>query len=369
MKIRTTRLKVSILLLVLWVGFSTTACAQRSLTDYRTCYDRRTEPYTLVVDAHNHFRPFGGPAVPFTEMNQYLNQTGVLFVNIFGIGQMLPADSTCTYYLDCPGTPVLPTIKNDFVNAANYVEFKPQGVHMVLSMTFPDLSNPENVVEMIHLYDKEYPGLFKWVGELNVVKQAIFKNGHRPVTKEEIDQWAPFMEVLRQRKLPMTLHSDLGDNDNPTKYEPLMAHILERYPDNIIVWAHMGLSKELTTMKAADHIALMSKHLNQSPNLIMDVSWRVLQDYYFNTPDARDQFVAFFNAYSHRILAGTDFVASRNKNFDVYKEELEVNSRVFQYVDDVAFRNIVLGENYFRLLDLDFKAPAVCGCEGPECGP
>ena len=115
-----------------------------------------------------------------------------------------------------PYTPVMPTIRNDFANAANYVEFAPKGVHMILSMT---------------------------------------------------------------------LHSDLGNNENPTRYEPLMAHILKTYPDNIIVWAHMGLSKELTDMKAADHIALMSKHLDKSPNLILDVSWRVLQDYYFNKPE------------------------------------------------------------------------------------
>ncbi len=360
---------MSVLFSLAMIFFLTAGCAahaKRDLTSYSTCYDRSTEPYTLVVDAHNHFRPFGGPAVPFTELTEYFNKTGVLFANIFGIGQMLPPDSSCTYYLDCPGTPVVPTIRNDFANAANVVEFAPKGVHMILSMTFPDLAEPEGVTDMIRLYDREYPGLFKWVGELNVVKQALFQNHHRPVTKEQIDRWKPFMAVLKDRKLPMTLHSDLGNNENPTRYEPLMAHILKTYPDNIIVWAHMGLSKELTDMKAADHIALMSKHLDKSPNLILDVSWRVLQDYYFNKPEDLKLFIPFFNKYSARILAGTDFVASRKKTLEVYREELEVNSRVFQHVDDTAFRNIVLGENYFRLLGLNFKAPPVCQSKGKQ---
>ena len=34
-------------------------------TDEPPCYDRSVQPQTAVVDAHLHFRPFGGPAIPF----------------------------------------------------------------------------------------------------------------------------------------------------------------------------------------------------------------------------------------------------------------------------------------------------------------
>ena len=46
------------------------------------CYDRTTQPQTSVVDTHLHFRPFGGPAIPFPEVVSYLQRTGVLFVNV-----------------------------------------------------------------------------------------------------------------------------------------------------------------------------------------------------------------------------------------------------------------------------------------------
>ena len=36
------------------------------------------------------------------------------------------------------------------------------------------------------------------------------------------------------------------------------------------------------------------------------------------------------------------------------------NTRIISYLDDNAFRNIALGENYFRLLGLDENAPEVC---------
>ena len=110
------------------------------------------------MDSHLHFRPFGGPAIPFRDVVSYLERTGVLFVNVSGIGQRVPVGSSCTYYLDCPGTPVRPTLTNDFANAADYVKQAPDGVHMTLSMTFPDLSRPESILPGMQFLEKEYPG-------------------------------------------------------------------------------------------------------------------------------------------------------------------------------------------------------------------
>jgi hypothetical protein len=326
----------------------------------KECYNRQTEPYTSVVDSHLHFKPFGGPAIPLAELIDYFNKTGVLFANMYGIGQSLPVNSTCTYYLDCPGTSALPSIKNDFVNAANYLELKPKSVHLTLSMTFPDLADPGDIIQMIHLYDKEFPKMFKWMGEVNLIKQALLKSHHQPANKDNIRHWAEFMALLRERKIPINIHADLGNDAMPKQYLPLMAYALELYPDNKIVWAHMGLSKELTKMPAAEHIQIMQSFLDQYPNLMLDISWRVLYDNYFSKPEARDLYVAFLNKYSDRILPGTDFVAARKKQFEVYEEELDVTSKINQYLDDTAFRNIALGNNYFRILGLPHQAPQIC---------
>ena len=360
-------------LILAWVAAPTAASAQpvaaaasAPLTldafrgDGAACYDRSVQPQTAVVDSHLHFRPFGGPAVPFEEIVQYLEATGVLFANVYGIGQMLPASSPCTYYLDCPGTPVTPTLRNDFVNAANAVTKTPEGLHLTLSMTFPDLADPDSILEGMALLDAEYPGLFRWMGEVNLVKQAVFGNGRRPVPAEAIDGWAGFMAVLRERGIPIAIHSDLGSDAEPTLYLPLMEQVLNTYPDNSIVWVHMGLSRELTTMDPARHAALMASMLERHPNLMLDITWRVLDDAYFSTPEGRAVYVPFLNAHSERILPGTDFLASRDKDFDVYREELDVTSRILGHLDDEAFRNIALGESYFRLLGLDYEAPRVC---------
>ncbi|MEU6389120.1 amidohydrolase family protein [Streptomyces sp. NPDC046939] len=324
------------------------------------CFDRDSRPYTSVVDSHLHFRPFGGPAIPFKELTGYLRRSGVRYANVYGIGQTLPSDSTCTYYLDCPGTPVEPSMKNDFANARDMVENAPKDVHLTLSMTFPDLAHPDGVLQRMRLLDKEYPGRFRWMGEVNLVKQALLRNDHEPADREDIAGWAPFMEQLRERNIPLTIHSDLGNNDDHTEFLNLMEEVLKRYPDNRIVWAHMGLSKELSTMDPAQHIDILRHLMDRYPNLGLDISWRVLYDQYFSHPKARAQYVPFLNRYAERILPGTDFVASRDKNFKTYKEELDITSRVNRYLDDEAFRDIALGQSYFDLLGLDDTAPHVC---------
>ncbi|MEM9255283.1 MAG: amidohydrolase family protein [Pseudomonadota bacterium] len=321
------------------------------------CFDRSKNPYTSVVDAHFHPRPFGGPPIEFTEMWEVLDRAGVRFVNYFGIGQILALDSGCTYYLDCPGVPALPSIKNDFSNGLDVANLKPENIHITLSMTFMDLANPEGVVETIELYDREFPEMFSWTGELNVVKQALLGNYHEPATLEDIDAWAPFMKLLAERDVPITLHADLGNNDNPTEFLPLLHHIAESYPDNKIVWAHMGLSKELTDMDPQAHVDMIKASMDQLPNVMIDLSWDVLYNEYHQWGDV---YIPFINEYSDRVLPGTDFVAAGYKDPNQYVRELEVTSRVLAALDDEAFRRIALGQNYFDYLNLDYEAPPLC---------
>ena len=359
-------MKLPTCVLVLLISVSGTAgCVSKPTLEMfqiedPSCYDRSSQSQTAVVDTHLHFRPFGGSAIPFEEMVSYLQETGVLFANISGIGQMLPPASSCTYYLECPGTPVTPTLKNDFVNAANYIMNTHPGVHLTLSMTFPDLSRPEAILRGMHLLEKEYPGAFTWMGEVNLVKQALFPNGHTPVSMAALTGWAPFMEALRERNIPLAVHADLGTDEDPTRYLPLLQEVLRLYPDNAIVWVHMGLSRELVDMTAAQHIQTITSLLDRYPKLMVDISWRVIDDAYFSQPDKRALYVPFLNDYSERILPGTDFLASRDKDIDIYRTELHVTSQILRDLHDTAFRNIALGQNYFRLLDLDYTAPPVC---------
>lgn len=336
------------------------ACAWAAPALADACFDRKTQPYTSVVDSHFHLRPFGGPGIPLTEAADYWRETGVRYVNIYGIGQVLPEGSACTYYLHCVGSPVVPSMKNDVENAEEIARTNVEGAQLTLSMTFPDLANPAGILDQMRQLDEAYPGKFKWMGEVNLVKQALFGNLAQPADLGDIIAWRPFMDELLRRGMPITIHSDLGNGAEPLKYLYLMEAALALYPENKIVWPHMGLSNEQKKIDPALHIETLRRLMDEHPNLYLDISWRVLQDSYFANEAIRNQYVPFFDQYSARIIPGTDFVASRTKDFAVYAEELDVTSQINKYLSDKAFRDIALGQAYFDLLGLPESAPEVC---------
>ncbi|RZM80938.1 amidohydrolase [Pseudoalteromonas rubra] len=339
--------------------------AQFKAGSQQACYDRATQPYTFVVDAHAHFRPFGGEAVPYSELIGYFQPAGVLFVNVFGIGQMFSAQSGCQRFSLCPTGEIRPTIRNDIINGSNALLHPNNDLHLTLSMSFADLSEPQDVVQKMDLLDDEFGPAFTWMGEVNLVKQALFKHAHRATEPAHIADWTPFMARLRapeggRAPMPLSIHADIGSDQEPTQYLHLMENVLARYPDNPIVWVHMGLSREQTRMDPQQHIAILSRLLDAYPNLMLDISWRVLYEAYFRDAAIRAHYVAFFNRYPTRILTGSDFVAAKGYKLRDYQREVEINSRINQYLSDEAFRHIALGQNYFDLLELDYQAPEVC---------
>ena len=227
-------------------------------------------------------------------------------------------------------------------------------------MTFPDLSKPKEIVKGIHYLDKEYPSLFNWMGELNVVKQSLFSHKVKPISLTIIPQWKYFMKILRDRKMPLSLHCDLGNNADNFKYLPLMERILFLYPKNIIVWVHLGLSKELTNIDPKKHTELLDSFLTNYKNLYFDISWRVLYDQVFHDPQKKILYVELMNKFPERFLTGTDFVNSITKNEKIYKEELRITSLIVNDLNNKAFRQIALGQNYLDLIHSKYKAPNIC---------
>lgn len=325
------------------------------------CYDRSVQGHRLVVDSHLHFQPFSGPHLDHQVLVEYLQRAGVEYANVYGIGQTRIEDWACLNGGDCSGNTVIaPTMKNDFVNGVNMNAYPRTGVELRASMTFPDLQNPEGIVDRMAILDREFPGLFQWMGEANLAKQALFSYGHEPATLEDIANWTPFMEQLAERNMPLALHSDMGNDEDDYGYVHLMEAVLEQYPDNTVVWMHLGTSREQMELDPQEHVAEMSRLMDTYPNLWFDISWNVLYDGYFRDANRREPYVEFLNKYASRILTGTDLVASSYTSYNDYLRALEQNSFINQYLDKRAFRYIALGQSYFDLLGIDDVAPPVC---------
>ena len=66
------------------------------------------------------------------------------------------------------------------------------------------------------------------------------------------------------------------------------------------------------------------------------------------------------NKFPERFLTGTDFVNSINNTEKNYKEELRITSLILNDLNNKAFRQIALGQNYLDLIHSKYKAPDIC---------
>ena len=218
----------------------------------------------------------------------------------------------------------------------------PSGPRITLSMSFIDLHDPAGNLEKMQLLQNEFPGMFKWVGEINLVKQALWPNHQGlPVELDTVPTWKPFMDEFLKQDIPLALHCDLGNEENGTQFLPLMDKVLDTYPNNKIIWVHMaGISKQLKPHLAAkgvsllqklkvpvtieDHVAMIGKRLEKHPKLMIDLSWDILYDELYASPAERELYVNLINKYPDRFLSGSDHVASEEKTENTYSTELSI---------------------------------------------
>ena len=329
----------------------------KNFKGHSKCYDRKTQSNLAIIDTHLHMRPFGGKAISFNKLLSMLKKSNILFVEGEGIGQRL-TNTNCNYYKNCPYNKINTSMVNDISNANALLKTKHHKVNIKLSMTFPDLNNPENIVENMQLLNTAYPNMFNWMGEVNLVKQALFTNGQYPVPIKIISKWRVFMLELYKKKYPLSIHCDLGNNKNNLKYLPLMQEVLHLYPKNIIIWMHLGLCKELTNINAEKHTKLLDNLLQKHNYLYFDISWRVLYDQTFNDINKKQYYINLINKWPTRFLPGSDYIGSiKNTN---YNEEHIITSQILKDINDIAFRRIALGQNYFDITNSKYIAPPIC---------
>ena len=135
------------------------------------------------------------------------------------------SDPDCCYYLHCPtlNYRVVPDPTNDRINAQEYKKYKQNEglkskLHLTLSATFPNLQRPENITKILGELEAEFPGAFRWAGEMNVIKHALVGNGffdkaESPrITKRFLDggKLDDFYQMMENKEWPVTIHCDCG---------------------------------------------------------------------------------------------------------------------------------------------------------------
>jgi len=396
----------------------------KSHEEHSMCWERHgVDGFLSVIDTHNHFRPFFGPAVPFLTYLEWMIKHGILFSTMFGIGQKIEkakdSDPDCCYYLHCPTLDyrVVPSMDNDYANADDFTKTYmgnktlEEAVHLTLSITFPNLQSPAQINKNLNLIESTYEGAFKWAGEINVFKHALASNGFfedSRVTEKRITagEYDKLFGTLTVRKWPTTLHCDLGcDNydavpvqeDHRNKLKELGCHVpaeevkavrsdpqwwtdilgvyyhsffdkennprdnfkkimhlkvwdtlLSKYPDLKVVWAHLGLSKELKTLHPYIHVHILRELFKRHKNLVADISWDVLAKQLLMNHKSID--------LPKSLVEHTDFNTDTNfmvNTSDILEMREELHAKWEVHEDLVSQRGSVSGPSYSMAIYLE----------------
>ncbi|MGF1456567.1 MAG: hypothetical protein ACFB6R_14465 [Alphaproteobacteria bacterium] len=336
--------------------------AKRALFDPAStaCFPRQTQPSSAIVDGLVYPRPLAGPGQPLSKTADMLSRAGILFAALSGTGRSADAERSCDDPQACDALPAPRVLKHDFANAADLVGGAAGDLTVTPAMAFGDLTRPQTIPARLGLLETEYPGLFKALGPLDLANGVLLPRGVEPVAPDAIIQWAPFMEALRDRSLPLLLTADLGTDEAPTVFLPLLEEVLTRYPDNRIVWVGLGLSDALTTFDPADHVALVSALMTRHRNLYGLLTGSGLFAVGFSDPEPRALYLDFMGRFAERLVPATGFTASAGADIADYRRRLMRWAEVFMDLDDEAFRAIALGGTYFTLFGLPNRAPKVC---------
>ncbi len=367
------------------------------------CYARDTMPTTAAVDLHLYHRPVAELPLALDALAEALGDAGVIAAALLGQRRPVPGPRSAGSQTACPGpgpcpdaSPraepragpraglplglpsglplgLPPELSTDIATATAILAWRGagdgeipsrDGASRILTVApaygFADLKQPATIAPNLTLLDGMYPGLFKAMGEAILVDTELFEEAVMPVARETIAGWAPFMERLEAREQPLFLHADLGTDDDPTRFLPLLEEVLTRYPGTRIVWSHLGLSPALADFSPQDHAALVAALLTRYPNLYGDLSLLARFRGGFKEAATRTAYGALLEAFPARLLPGTAFSAAAERTSRDYRRALQEASLLFADLSDEAFRGIALGQGAFRLLGLPLTAPKIC---------
>ena len=83
-----------------------------------------------------------------------------------------------------------------------------------------------------------------------------------------------------------------------------------------------------------------------------------MYDQTFNDINKKQYYINLINKWPTRFLPGSDYIGSiKNTN---YNEEHIITSQILKDINDIAFRRIALGQNYFDITNSKYIAPPIC---------
>ncbi|MEE1888138.1 amidohydrolase family protein [Pseudomonas carassii] len=180
----------------------------------------------------------------------------------------------------------------------------------------------KNAVSHIERMLDLYPGLWQGIGEVFTRHDDLtaLTSGDTPRANNEA--MTRIYHLAAERDLPVLLHSNItSKRERNPLYLAEIEEPLRNHPHTRFIWAHAGSSLEIHRHQEQMDFLLpvLTRLLEDYPNLYVDLSWSVLEPYLLDPQGApRQDWLALVERFPQRFVLGSDLVG----RFDSLGEQM-----------------------------------------------
>ncbi len=256
------------------------------------------------------------------------------------------------YYLDSTSRVVLAR-DTDYHVALAIEDFKGGGgeiAHQQFKRLYPCVSGFDSTdlgaVDMIAKRMKEFPGVFKCIGEVMSRHDDLtnLTTGERP--RANHPAILRIFDFAGEHGIPVSIHHNMapvspGDELKEPVYLPELLDAFNEFPDTTFIWCHAGISRRVLVPDLTDHLdRVLAAHWK---HVVIDLSWVVYPEYVLKDLDG---WVALIRKYPENFVLGSDAVG----RFGDYPDQIRIYDPLFDALGDPELIKKLATENFLRIM-------------------
>ena len=256
------------------------------------------------------------------------------------------------YYLDATSR-VVRARDTDYHVALALEDFKRQGGDTALRQLerlYPCVSGFDGTdlgaVDMIAKRMKEFPGVFKCIGEVMSRHDDLtnLTTGERP--RANHPSLLRIFDFAGEHDIPVSIHHNIAPvspNEEPKEplYLPELLDAFNAFPDTTFIWCHAGISRRIHVPDLLDHLdRVLAMHRS---HVLIDLSWVVYPDYVLKDLEG---WVGLIRKYPENFVLGSDAVG----RFGDYPDQIRIYDPLFDALGDLGLIDKLASGNFLRVM-------------------
>jgi hypothetical protein len=204
-------------------------------------------------------------------------------------------------------------------------------------------------VDMIAKRMKEFPGVFKCIGEVMSRHDDLtnLTTGERP--RANHPALLRVFDFAGEHDLPVSLHHNIApispsEEIKEPLYLPELLDVFNEFPDTTFIWAHAGISRRV-------HVADLTGRLDRilaahGDHVVVDISWVVYPDYVLKDLDGWSRLI---RKYPDNFVLGSDAVG----RFGDYPGQIRIYDPLFGTLGEPELVEKLASQNFLRIMRHD----------------